>query len=49
MLRFYGRSIAWAPALPLIALFYLGATLHSAFSYWTGRGGVWKGRIQDAR
>ncbi|MBZ5611701.1 MAG: glycosyltransferase [Acidobacteriia bacterium] len=49
VLRFYGRSMAWAPALPLIALFYVGATLHSALSYWTGRGGVWKGRVQDAR
>ncbi len=49
VLRFYHRSLAWAPALPLIALFYVAATLHSAWSYWTGRGGVWKGRVQDAR
>ena len=48
-LRFYGRSIAWAPLLPLIALFYVSATLDSALSYWTGRGGVWKDRVQDAR
>jgi hopene-associated glycosyltransferase HpnB len=48
-LRFYGRSIAWAPLLPLIALFYVSATLDSALSYWTGRGGVWKDRVQDVR
>jgi hopene-associated glycosyltransferase HpnB len=48
-LRFYGRSLAWAPLLPLIALFYISATVDSAFSYWSGRGGVWKGRIQDER
>jgi hopene-associated glycosyltransferase HpnB len=48
-LRFYGRSIAWAPLLPLVALFYVSATLDSALSYWTGCGGVWKDRVQDAR
>ncbi len=34
---------------PLIALFYLSATVDSAIAYWTGRGGYWKGRIQDER
>lgn len=48
-LRFYGRSPVWAPLLPLIALFYMAATLDSAFRYWTGRGGLWKGRVQDAK
>ncbi len=48
-LRFYGRSIVWAPLLPLVALFYISATIDSALSYWSGRGGVWKGRIQDER
>ena len=48
MLRFYRRSAAWAPFLPLIALFYMGATVDSALRYWTGRGGVWKGRVQDS-
>lgn len=48
-LRFYGRSIAWAPLLPLIAVFYISATIDSALAYWTGRGGVWKDRVQDAR
>lgn len=49
MLRFYGRSLAWAPMLPLIALFYMAATFHSALLYWRGRGGEWKGRLQDVR
>jgi len=48
-LRFYGRSLGWSPLLPLVALFYLSATIESAVSYWTGRGGVWKGRVQDSR
>lgn len=48
-LRFYGRSAAWAPLLPLVALFYISATIDSAIAYWTGRGGLWKGRIQDER
>jgi hopene-associated glycosyltransferase HpnB len=48
-LRFYGRSIAWAPLLPLVALFYMSATVDSALSYWSGRGGIWKDRVQDAR
>ncbi len=46
-LRFYRRSPLWSLVLPLIAAFYLGATLHSAIRYWQGRGGLWKGRIQD--
>ena len=48
-LRFYGRSAAWAPFLPLVALFYVSATFDSARAYWTGRGGMWKDRVQDAR
>ncbi len=47
-LRFYDRSIALAPLLPLIALFYVTATVESAIAYWTGRGGLWKDRIQDS-
>ena len=43
-LRYYRRSPLWAPLLPLLAAFYLGCTLHSAFSYWRGVGGLWKGR-----
>ncbi len=48
-LRFYGLSLLWAPALPLVAAFYTGATIHSAVRYWRGRGGEWKGRAQDAK
>jgi hypothetical protein len=48
MLRYYARSPLWAPLLPLVALFYLGATLASAWRYRQGRGGQWKGRIQAA-
>ena len=46
-LRFYCLSPLWAPALPLVAVFYSGATVYSAIRYWTGRGGEWKGRMQD--
>ena len=46
-LRFYNRGWFAAPLLPLAALFYLGATIHSAISYWLGSGGSWKDRIQD--
>ena len=45
-LRFYRLSPAWAPLLPLAALFYSYATWLSAVRYWTGRGGLWKGRAQ---
>jgi hopene-associated glycosyltransferase HpnB len=43
-LRRYGRSSLWALALPLIALFYMAATLSSALDYWRGRGARWKSR-----
>jgi hopene-associated glycosyltransferase HpnB len=46
MLRYYRRSILWAPSLPLIALFYVSATIGSAVRYWTGKGGQWKTRVQ---
>jgi hypothetical protein len=45
-LRLYDRSLFWAPALPLIALFYVAATIDSARRHWLGRGGEWKGRVQ---
>ena len=47
MVRFYGLNPLWALTLPLAALFYMAATCHSAIKYWSGRGGEWKGRIQD--
>jgi hypothetical protein len=49
MIRFYRQSWWWSLALPLVALFYAGATVHSAVQYWRGKGGEWKGRAQDAR
>ncbi len=47
--RFYRLSPFWGLALPLVAMFYMGATIHSAVAYWSGRGGRWKGRVQDPR
>jgi len=47
-LRFYRRSVAWALLLPLVALFYMIATVDSAVRYFAGRGGLWKGRVQDS-
>ncbi len=47
MVRLYRLSPLWALSLPLAALFYMGATLHSAFKFWRGKGGEWKGRMQD--
>jgi hopene-associated glycosyltransferase HpnB len=46
--RFYSLSPLWALALPLVAMFYAGATVHSAIQYWLGHGGEWKDRVQDA-
>jgi hopene-associated glycosyltransferase HpnB len=48
MLRFYQRSPLWGVALPLIASFYAGCTLLSAWQHRRGRGGMWKGRAQAA-
>ena len=48
MLHFYRRSPLWGVALPLIAGFYAGCTLASAWAHWRGRGGMWKGRAQAA-
>jgi hopene-associated glycosyltransferase HpnB len=46
MLRFYRLSWLWSPALPLIGLFYSVFTFQSALQYWSGKGGMWKGRAQ---
>lgn len=48
MVRFYGLSPPWSVCLPLIAVFYSGAVIHSAVRYARGSGGRWKGRVQDA-
>jgi hopene-associated glycosyltransferase HpnB len=47
IVRYYRLNPAWALTLPVAALFYLGATMHSAVKYWNGSGGDWKGRVQD--
>ena len=36
--------MAWAPLLPMIAMFYLAATIGSAADHYCGRGVVWKRR-----
>jgi hypothetical protein len=43
-LQRFGRSPLWAPFLPLVALFYMAATIGSAVNHYTGRGVAWKGR-----
>ena len=48
MVRFYGLNPLWGLALPFSAMFYMAATIDSAVKYWSGRGGEWKGRAQDA-
>jgi hypothetical protein len=46
MLRFYKCPPLLGLTLPLVALFYMGFTLDSAWQYSQGRGGLWKGRAQ---
>ncbi len=43
-LRRFRRSVLWAPFLPLIAAFYMAATIGSAANHHMGRGVAWKGR-----
>ena len=45
-LRLYGRPVLSGLALPAIAAAYMLFTVQSAAEYWTGRGGLWKGRVQ---
>lgn len=40
----FGRSVLWAPFLPLVALFYMAATIGSAANHYLGQGVAWKGR-----
>ncbi len=44
----YGQSRFWALTLPLIALFYMAATLSSALDAWRGTGARWKNRDYKA-
>ena len=45
-LRYYRRSPLWGPFLPAIAVAYLMYTIISAYQFYRGRGGMWKGRAQ---
>jgi hopene-associated glycosyltransferase HpnB len=45
-LRFYGMSMLWGLALPVIAAIYMAFTIDSAYQHARGRGGMWKGRAQ---
>jgi len=49
VLTYYGRGPGWGLTLPLVAAFYTGCTLYSAWAYYRGKGGMWKGRAQAAR
>jgi hypothetical protein len=46
-LRRYRRNPIWALALPLVASFYMAATLGSAINYWRGAGAEWKRRSYE--
>jgi hopene-associated glycosyltransferase HpnB len=46
-LRRYRRNPCWALGLPLIALFYMAATVGSAVNYWRGAGAQWKNRSYE--
>lgn len=48
-LRFYRLSPLWGVALPAIAFVYVLFTLDSAWATARGRGGLWKGRVQESR
>ena len=43
-LRRFGLNPAWSLLLPLVAAFYMAATIDSAIQYHRGRGAVWKRR-----
>ncbi|HWU02189.1 MAG TPA: glycosyltransferase [Novosphingobium sp.] len=49
VLAYYRRWPVWALALPLVALFYNGCTLYSAWAWYRGKGGMWKGRAQAGK
>ena len=49
MTRYYRLLPLWSLALPVVSLFYLGATIHSAIRHHLGRGGQWKGRFEAGR
>lgn len=48
-LALYGRSLAWAPALPLAGALYAAMTFDSARRHWRSQGASWKGRAGAGR
>ncbi|HEY7300826.1 MAG TPA: glycosyltransferase [Xanthobacteraceae bacterium] len=44
-LMFYGMPGWWPPALPAIAVIYLGFTIDSAWQHMRKGGAIWKGRV----
>jgi hopene-associated glycosyltransferase HpnB len=44
----YRRNRLWVLALPLIALFYVAATVGSAINFWRGKGANWKNRAYQS-
>jgi len=46
-IRFYRLNPLWALSLPAATVFFMWATLDSAMQFWRGKGGTWKGRVQD--
>ncbi len=48
ILRRYQQSPLWGIALPLIAMYYMAATVGSAVRFYRGKGGQWKNRTYPA-
>jgi hopene-associated glycosyltransferase HpnB len=48
-LRVYGMCPLWGLLLPAIALSYVAFTVDSAYQSVVGRGGHWKGRVQETK
>jgi hypothetical protein len=48
-LRRFRCSLAWLPALPLIACFYMAATVGAAVAHYRGQGVAWKRRTYAER
>lgn len=46
-LRLYNQPAWLAPLLPVAAALYSAMTFDSALRHWGGKGGQWKGRVQD--
>ena len=46
IVRFYRLSPLWGVALPAISFLFMLYTLDSAYQYFAGKGGTWKGRAQ---